>query len=139
MQTSRRFDFVPMWEMAVVFIYFMRRVNCSDCGVRVEQVPWADGKSPVTHELKWFLAKWAKLMSWKEVTSAFRVSWDCVFESVKQAVSWGLSHRNLEGIESIGISPASTMRQRLINHSDSFLLPTTDNWRKLFESRGFPE
>ncbi|MDZ4849449.1 MAG: ISL3 family transposase [Pirellulaceae bacterium] len=29
--------------------------------------------------------------------------WDCVFESVKQAVSWGLSHRNLEGIESIGI------------------------------------
>ena len=57
--------------MAVVFIYFMRRVNCPDCGIRVEQVPWADGKSPVTHELKWFLAKWAKMMSWKEVASDF--------------------------------------------------------------------
>ena len=45
----------------------MRRVNCPDCGILVEQVPWADGKSPVTHELKWFLAKWAKMMSWKEV------------------------------------------------------------------------
>lgn len=62
MQTSHRLHFVPMWGMAVVFIYFMRRVNCPDCGVRVEQVPWGDGKSPVTHELKWFLAKWAKLM-----------------------------------------------------------------------------
>ena len=27
MSTPRRFDFVPMWGMAVVFIYFMRRVN----------------------------------------------------------------------------------------------------------------
>ena len=43
MSTPRRFDFVPMWGMAVVFIYFMRRVNCPDCGIRVEQVPWADG------------------------------------------------------------------------------------------------
>ena len=103
MSTPRRFDFVPMWGMAVVFIYFMRRVNCPDCGIRVEQVPWADSKSPVTHELKWFLAKWAKRMSWKEVASAFRVSWDCVFESVKHTVSWGLSHRSLDGIESIGI------------------------------------
>ena len=76
MPTPRRFNFVPMWGMAVIFIYFMRRVNCPDCGVRVEQVPWADGKCPVSHELKWFLAKWAKLMSWKEVASAFRVSWD---------------------------------------------------------------
>ena len=24
---------------------------------------WSDGKRPVTHELKWFLAKWAKLMT----------------------------------------------------------------------------
>jgi len=92
-----------MWGMAVVFVYFMRRVKCPDCGIRVEQVPWADGKSPVTYKLKWFLAKWAKLISWKEVASAFRVSWDCVFESVKQAVSWGLSNRSLDGIESIGI------------------------------------
>jgi len=57
MLTPRRFDFVRMWGVAVVFIYFMRRVNCSDCGIRVEQVSWADGKSPVTHELKWFLGK----------------------------------------------------------------------------------
>jgi transposase len=37
------------------------------------------------------------------VSEAFRVSWDRVFESVKYVVSWGLEHRNLNGIEAIGI------------------------------------
>ncbi len=124
--TPRRFDFIPMWGMAVVFIYCMRRVNCPDCGVRVEQVPLGDGKSPVTHELKWFLAKWAKLMSWKEVASAFRVSWDCVFESVKHAVSWGLSHRDLEGIESIGIDEVQWHR----GHKYQTLVYQIDEGRK---------
>ena len=124
--TPRRFDFIPMWGMAVVFIYCMRRVNCPDCGVRVEQVPWGDGKSPVTHELKWFLAKWAKRMSWKEVASAFRVSWDCVFESVKHAVSWGLSHRDLEGIESIGIDEVQWHR----GHKYQTLVYQIDEGRK---------
>ena len=126
MPSPRRFDFVPMWGMAVIFIYCMRRVKCPNCGVRVEQVPWADGKSPVTHELKWFLAKWAKLMSWKEVATAFRVSWDCVFESVKQAVSWGLSHRNMDGIESIGIDEVQWHR----GHKYQTLVYQIDEGRK---------
>ena len=33
MPTPRRFHFVPMWGMAVVFVYFMRRVKCPDCGL----------------------------------------------------------------------------------------------------------
>lgn len=126
MPTPRRFHFVPMWGMAVVFVYFMRRVKCPDCGIRVEQVPWADGKSPVTYELKWFLAKWAKLMSWKEVASAFRVSWDCVFESVKHAVSWGLSHRSLNDIESIGIDEVQWHR----GHKYQTLVYQIDEGRK---------
>jgi len=31
------------------------------------------------------------------------VSWDSVYTAVKQAVSWGLEHRDLEGIEAIGV------------------------------------
>ena len=57
----------------------------------------------MTTEYKWFLARWAKRMSWKEVSEAFRVSWDRVYEAVKHAVSWGLEHRDLEGIEAIGV------------------------------------
>ena len=36
---ARRFEFVPLWNMAVFFVYAMRRVNCPTCGVVVERVP----------------------------------------------------------------------------------------------------
>jgi transposase len=99
----RRFDFVPLWGMAVVFLYAMRRVDCRRCGVKVERVPWADGKNHLTTTYQCFLAQWAKLLSWKEVARSFRTTWDNVFRSVKMVVSWGLEHRSLDGIEAIGV------------------------------------
>jgi transposase len=100
---QRRFEFVPLWMIPVYLVYCMRRVNCPTCGVKVEQVPWAKGKSPMTVEYQWFLARWAKRMCWKDVAAAFQIRWDRVYEAVKHAVSWGLEHRDLEGIETIGI------------------------------------
>ena len=47
-QAVRRFDFVPLWHIPVVFLYAMRRVSCPRCGVRVEAVPWATGKHRLT-------------------------------------------------------------------------------------------
>ena len=99
----RRFEFVPLWQIAVTFVYAMRRVNCSSCGVKVEQVPWCDGKNHLTTTYRWFLANWARRLSWKEVAETFSTTWQNVFRSVNHAVSWGLEHRNLEGIESIGV------------------------------------
>ena len=103
MPEPRRFEFVPLWGIMVYFVYQMRRVQCPDCGIKVERVPWADGKSSLTTEYKWFLARWARRMSWKDVAVTFRVSWEHVYEAVKYAVSWGLQHRDLDQIESIGI------------------------------------
>ena len=39
----RRFEFIPFCGILVYFVYAMRRVNCPDCGIKVERVPWADG------------------------------------------------------------------------------------------------
>lgn len=103
----RAFEFVPVWGILVFFIYAMRRVDCPKCGVVVEMVPWATGKSPTTHAYTWFLASWAKVLSWKETSRRFRTSWDAVFRAVEHAVSWGLEHRNLDGIESIGVDELS--------------------------------
>ena len=44
----RRFDFVPLWHVPVVFVYAMRRVCCPRCGVKVEAIPWATGKHRLT-------------------------------------------------------------------------------------------
>ena len=34
-----RTEFVPLWQITVFFVYAMRRVDCSQCGVVVEEVP----------------------------------------------------------------------------------------------------
>jgi len=101
--SARRFQFIPLWGLLVFFVYSMRRVDCASCGVRVERVPWAEGKSPITTSYAWFLASWAKRLSWKEVAESFRTSWDSVYRAVRLAVQWGLAHRDLDGIEAIGV------------------------------------
>jgi transposase len=100
---ERRFEFVPLWQIAVYFVYTMRRVDCPNCGVKVEQVPWCDGKNQLTTTYRWFLAGWAKRLSWKGVADAFDTTWQNVFRSAKHAVSWGLTHRELKEIEAIGV------------------------------------
>ena len=108
--SKRRFEFVPLWGMPVYFVYAMRRVDCPDCGVTVERVPWADGKSPLTTSYRWFLARWAKRLAWDEVASIFRTTWRNVFESVKHAVYWGVAHQDLGSIEAIGVDEIQWQR-----------------------------
>jgi transposase len=100
---ERRYEFVPLWALRVFLLYAPRRVDCRRCGVKVEQLPWAEGKSQLTRTYQWFLASWSKLLPWQQVANAFRTSWQTVYRSVEMAVSWGLAHRNLEGIEAIGV------------------------------------
>ena len=100
---ARRFEFVPLWGIPVFFVYAMRRVDCPVCGITVEVVPWAEGKNHLTKSYAWFLAGWAKRMSWSDVAAAFRTTWENVFRSVEMAVKWGRQHRSLDGIESLGI------------------------------------
>ncbi len=100
---ARRFEFVPLWNIAVFFVYAMRRVNCPICGVTVERVPWSDGKEHLTTSYRWFLARWAKRLSWTETAAAFNTTWEHVFRSVKYAVHWGIAHRDLSGIKAIGV------------------------------------
>jgi transposase len=93
--------------LAVFFLYAMRRVDCRRCGVKVERVPWAEGKNHLTTTYGWFPAQWARRLSWKQVAEAFNTSWDNVFGSVKMAVDWGLAHRDLETVTAIGIDEIS--------------------------------
>lgn len=106
----RRFEFVPLWGMAVFFVYRMRRVNCPACGVKVEQVPWCDGKNRLTTTYRWFLAAWAKRLSWREVALVFRTSWQSVFRAVQHAVFWGVAHAKWENVTAIGIDEIQWQR-----------------------------
>ena len=100
---ARRFEFIPFWGIKVFFLYAPRRVECRRCGVKVERMPWVAGKHQLTEAYAWFLADWARRLSWKEVAEAFRTTWDHVFNSVEMAVTWGREHRDLADIHAIGI------------------------------------
>jgi transposase len=100
---ARHYEFVPLWALAVFLVYAPRRVDCRHCGVKVERVPWAEGKSQLTTSYRWFLASWAKLLTWQQVAKAFHTSWQTVYRAVESAVEWGLAHRQLDGIEAIGV------------------------------------
>jgi len=109
-QPERRFTFVPLWAINVFFVYAMRRVNCPRCGILVERVPWGDGKCHLTNSYRWFLARWARRLSWKEVAEVFCTSWDSVFRSVKHAVFWGIVHRDVSGVSAIGVDEIQCQR-----------------------------
>jgi transposase len=107
---ERRFEFVPLWGILVFLAYRMRRVDCKRCGVTVEMVPWGDGKNQLTTTYRWFLASWAKRLSWGEVGAIFRTSWDSVCRAVEHAVEWGLAHRDLSRVTALGIDEVAWQR-----------------------------
>ena len=100
---SRRFQFVPLWGIAVFLVYALRRVDCPGCGVTAERVPWASGKEQLTTAYQWFLARWAKRLAWQEVADIFHTSWNTVYRAVTVAVLWGIANRSLAGVTSLGI------------------------------------
>jgi transposase len=99
----RRFEFVPLWQIRVFLVYALRRVDCACCGVKVERVPWVHGKEQLTIRYRWFLAGWAKRLSWQATAEAFQTTWEHVRDAVRHAVWWGLMHRDLSGVRAIGI------------------------------------
>lgn len=100
---TRSFQYVPLWGIAVFLMYAMRRVSCPRCGVLVEWVPWSEGKRPTTHSFEWFLAEWARRLSWIEVARLYHTSWETVFRAVERAVEYGRAHAKYDAIEAIGI------------------------------------
>jgi transposase len=100
---ERRWQFVPLWGIPTYFCYAPRRVECGEHGVIIEHLPWSEGKRPVTCAMMVFLARWARRLSWRETAQVFGTSWEAVYRSVEWLVAWGLAHRNLQGVESLGV------------------------------------
>ncbi len=102
-QPARLYEYVPLWGFKVFFRYRPRRANCPVHGVKVEHAPWAQGKEHQTTSYKIFLAGWAKRLSWLEVARIFDASWNTVYRAVKYMVDYGLAHRQLDNVETIGV------------------------------------
>jgi transposase len=115
---QRRWLFVPLWNIPTYFCYAPRRVKCAEHGVVVEHIPWSDGKRPVTRAMMGFLARWARRLSWRETARSFDTSWEAVYRSVEWFVEWGLQHRQLREVASIGVDEIHWGRGK---RADNFL------------------
>ncbi len=102
-KSARHFQFVPFWGFIVYFSYCMRRINCINCGVKVEAVPWGSGKKHLTKECAHFFSDWARRLSWSETAKIFKTSWHTVYRSVICIVEYGLENRSMDDVNAIGV------------------------------------
>lgn len=109
-QPQRLFEYLPILSFKAFFRYAPRRVKCLEHGVKVEAVPWAQGKERTTVSYQVFLSRWAKRLSWQETARVFETSWDTVFRAVKFVVDYGLAHRSLDGITEIGVDEVAVFK-----------------------------
>ena len=77
----RRFEFIAIYNIAVYFLYKMRRVTCPVHKVITEKVPWSDGKSNMTIELMQFLANWARLGELRIMNYELRICGDTIIRN----------------------------------------------------------
>lgn len=107
----RSWKHAPLWGIPVTLRYAPARVSCPTCGkVKVEAIPWSEGKSRLSKGLIWLLSSFCKLLPWEQVAQLFRVHWNTVASAVRQAVAYGLEHRELDGVLYIGIDELSRQK-----------------------------
>ena len=94
---------MPLWGIPTWFVYAPRRVQCPEHGVVVEHLPWSDGKRPHDHGDDGILSSLGTAPELAGDGQVFQTSWEAVYRSVEWFVRWGLEHRELQGVESVGL------------------------------------
>lgn len=87
------------------------RVHCKEHGIKSIQVPWADMKSRFTllfERLAIDVLRSAS--SQKKAASLLGLSWDEVHHIQERAVQRGISHRNLDTLNHVGIDEKSFLK-----------------------------
>jgi len=109
-QPQRLFEYLPIWSFKSYLRYAPRRVQCPTHGIKVEALPWSQGKERMTFSYQTYLARWARRLSWRETADIFETSWDTVFRAVKSVVDYGLARRNLDGVTEIGVDEIAVFK-----------------------------
>jgi transposase len=88
----------------------LRRLDCRDCGVRYEAVPWARAGSAYTRDFEDVAAWLAQQMAKTPIAGLLRIAWDSVGRIVERVVADHLDERRLEGLVAIGVDEISYRR-----------------------------
>ncbi len=93
--------------MRFILEYAPRRVECPDCGVRVEMVPWAGPGSRFTRPFEEMTSYLAQITNKTEVARMMGISWRTVGNIVERVVAERLDPKRLDGLRRIGVDEFS--------------------------------
>lgn len=104
---ARDWRHVPWGRAAVVLRYAPWRVDCPQCGVRVEQVPWAPSGGRFSEPFEELAAYLAQITDTTQVTRLLGIAWETVGSIVARVVERRLDRERLVGLRRIGIDEFS--------------------------------
>jgi transposase len=87
--------------------YAPRRVHCAGCGIRSEQLPWAEAQSRFTWQFEELVAYLAQITDLTHVGRLTTIAWATVVSIVERVVARKLEPQRLVGLHRLGVDEFS--------------------------------
>lgn len=100
---ERRVRDLPVFEHAVELIVPRIRVECPQCGPKIERLPWLDAYARVTRRLADSVSRLCKVASILHVARFFVLDWKTVKDLDRACLERELGPVDLDGVEVIGM------------------------------------
>lgn len=107
---GRRWRHLDLAGMTLHLRYDTRRVDCPRCGVKVEQIPWAEPGSWFTRPFEDHVGYLAQRCDKTTVSDMMRVAWDTVGTIIQRVVARRQRPDALDGLTHIGVDELSYRR-----------------------------
>jgi transposase len=104
---GRLWRHLDLGGMKVQLRYDLRRVDCSQCGVRTEFVPWAEPDSMFTRPFEDQVAYLAQRMDKTAIVGLMRIAWYTVGSIAQRVVQRLLPPDRLSGLRVLGVDELS--------------------------------
>lgn len=100
---ERRIRDLPVFEHKVELIVPRIRVECPQCGPKIERLPWLDAYARVTRRLADSVSRLCKVASILHVARFFALDWKTVKDLDRACLERELGPVDLDGVEVIGM------------------------------------
>lgn len=107
---GRAWRHLDLAGMKLELRYDMRRADCRRCGVRVEQVPWAEPMSWFTRPFEEHVGYLAQRCDKTTVSRLMRIAWATVGDIIERVVARHRDADALDGLTHIGVDELSYRR-----------------------------
>jgi transposase len=103
----RRLRDLSVFELATYLVVSRRRVLCPSCGVKVEELKWAEAYQRCTIRFAEYVAKLCELLPVKQVAEVLGLNWKTVKEIDKQALKGRFGQPDYSGLRLLAVDEIS--------------------------------